>query len=82
VPANPGLERFETRHGVVQVVPRPAGTAGFADLLRDAETMNLGDFSAATVASLAAIVRSKDVVGGGDEHAAVGTLRQSVARAA
>jgi hypothetical protein len=66
----------------VQVVPRPAGTVGFTDLLRDAETMRLGDDLAVTVASLADIVGTKDALGRSDERAAVGTLRQFVAHPA
>lgn len=48
---------------VFDVVFEPAGTAGYADLLQDAETVDLGDDLVARVASPRDLIRMKHAAG-------------------
>lgn len=48
---------FESRHGPIKVVVRPAGTRGYEDLRRKAEPLHLGEGIRAYVASPGDLVR-------------------------
>lgn len=55
---------FETADGLsFDVVFEPAGTAGYADLVHDAATLDLGDGLVVAVASLRDIIRMKQAAG-------------------
>jgi len=55
---------FETRDGVwFDVMFEPPGTGGFADLVQDAATLDLGDGLLVRVASLRDIIRMKQAAG-------------------
>ena len=55
---------LETKEGLwFDVVFEPAGTSGFADLVQDAVTLDLGDGLRARVASLRDLIRMKQAAG-------------------
>ena len=57
----------------------PAGTTGYDDLLRDADTMELGSVRV-RVASLADVIRSKEAAGRKKDRQVLPTLRKLLAR--
>ena len=57
----------------------PAGTTGYDDLLRDADTMELGSVRV-RVASLADVIRSKEAAGRTKDRQVLPTLRKLLAR--
>lgn len=67
-----------TVHGDLHIAVRPAGTAGYADLRRDAATLTLHGVTIA-VASLADVVRSKEAAGRPKDRAALPLLRETLA---
>ena len=55
---------LETRDGLsFDVIFEPAGTAGYADLVQDAKSLDLGDGLVAPVASLRDLIRMKQAAG-------------------
>lgn len=66
---------LHTRYGDLDLVLRPAGTAGYKDLDRDAQTIKLGRL-AVRVASLADVIRSKEAAGREKDRAALPALRR------
>jgi hypothetical protein len=64
--------------GDIDVVTEPAGTAGFADLRRDAVDVELGAGLTVSVASLADIIRSKEAAGRPKDQAALPALRATL----
>jgi hypothetical protein len=63
-----------TRFGELDVTLRPAGTAGYEDLRRDAVRLQLDDLST-QVASLADVIRSKEAAGRPKDLQALPLLR-------
>jgi hypothetical protein len=66
--------------GDIDIVTTPAGTAGFADLRRDAAEVDLGDSLTVSVASLPDIIRSKEAAGRAKDQAALPALRATLER--
>jgi len=69
------VHRFETRHGGVDLLFEPTGTAGYDDLRQKAQQVVLGDVTA-LVASLSDVIRSKEAAGRSDDRVAVPVLRR------
>jgi hypothetical protein len=69
-----------TDRGNLDIVTEPAGTAGFADLRRDAIEVRLGEALTVKVASLADIIRSKEAAGRPKDLAALPALRATLER--
>ncbi|HEY7874391.1 MAG TPA: hypothetical protein VIG64_04635 [Actinomycetota bacterium] len=63
-----------TDHGQLDIVYRPGGTAGYQDLIRAAETLEIGPIQV-RVASLEDIIRSKQAVGRDRDLEQLPTLR-------
>lgn len=70
---------FETRHGELDVVFEPAGTAGYKDLARDSVELDVSGVGV-RVASLADIIRSKEAAGRDKDKAQLPTLRRLLER--
>jgi hypothetical protein len=69
-----------TRFGDLDLVVAPAGTAGYRDLLRDADSLRIAvapDLSV-NVASLADVIRSKEAAGRDKDRAALPLLRRTL----
>ena len=66
---------LQTRHGDLDLVMRPAGTAGYNDLDRDAQTIKLGRVKV-RIASLADVIRSKEAAGREKDRATLPALRR------
>jgi len=68
-----------TRHGDLDLVFEPAGTGGYADLVRDADTLRISIDPEvhAPVASLADIIRSKEAAGRAKDEAVLPLLRRT-----
>lgn len=66
--------------GDVDVVAEPDGTAGYAELCRDALDVTLNDSLRISVASLADIIRSKEAAGRPKDQAALPALRATLER--
>ena len=64
----------------MNVVTQPTGTAGFADLRRDAIDVELGPELTVAVASLPDIIRSKEAAGRAKDQAALPALRATLER--
>ncbi|MCC6930140.1 MAG: helix-turn-helix transcriptional regulator [Gemmatimonadaceae bacterium] len=73
--ARAALHRFETRHGGLDLLFQPTGTAGYDDLRQKALSVALGDVTV-TVASLSDVIRSKEAAGRGDDRVTVPMLRR------
>lgn len=67
--------RVRTRHGLLGIVPRPAGTAGYEDLRAHAVAMTVHAIPL-VVASLHDVVRSKEAAGRTGDRDALPTLRR------
>lgn len=70
--------RLRTKHGDLDIVLRPDGTAGYADLRRDAAPERLGESLTVQVASLADVIRSKEAANRAKDQAALPALRQTL----
>lgn len=68
------VARYEAKAGPLSVVRQPAGTFGYHDLARSAETMNVG--VRVRVASLADVIRSADALARPEHRAVVKLLRR------
>jgi len=66
---------LQTRYGDLDLVMRPAGTSGYEDLDRDAQTIKLGRVQV-RVASLADVIRSKEAAGREKDRATLPALRR------
>ena len=68
-----------TRHGDLDLVFEPAGTGGYTDLIRDADTLRISIDPEvhAPVASLADIIRSKEAAGRAKDQAVLPLLRMT-----
>lgn len=66
---------LHTRRGDLNLVMRPAGTAGYRDLNRDAQSITLGRLQV-RVASLADVIRSKEAAGREKDRATLPALRR------
>lgn len=66
---------LQTRYGDLDLVMRPAGTAGYKDLDRDAQTIKLGRVKV-RIASLADVIRSKEAAGREKDRATLPALRR------
>ena len=62
-------------YGDLDLVMRPAGTAGYKDLDRDAQTIKLGRVQV-RIASLADVIRSKEAAGREKDRATLPALRR------
>jgi hypothetical protein len=69
-----------TSLGDLDIVAEPDGTAGFADLRRDAIDVDLGESLTVAVASLRDIIRSKEAAGRLKDQAALPALRATLER--
>jgi hypothetical protein len=67
-----------TRYGDLDVVFKPPGTGGFADLRRDAVVVELADDARPLVASLADVIRSKEASNRPKDRAQLPALRQTL----
>lgn len=67
--------RFDTRHGYLDLLHRPAGTKGFSDLARDAIDLDLGTVRV-RVAALEDIIRTKQAAGRPRDLEQLPTLRR------
>jgi hypothetical protein len=66
---------LQTRYGDLDLVMRPAGTSGYEDLDRDAQTVKLGRVQV-RIASLADVIRSKEAAGREKDRATLPALRR------
>lgn len=69
-----------TKHGDLDVVTAPAGTAGYSDLIRDADQLRVAidpDLRV-NVASLADVIRSKEATGREKDRAVLPLLRRTL----
>src|SRR5207248_7989788 len=66
---------LQTRYGDLDLVMRPAGTGGYQDLDRDAQTVKLGR-AQVRIASLADVIRSKEAAGREKDRATLPALRR------
>jgi hypothetical protein len=69
-----------TRHGDLDLVFTPPGTAGYEDLRRDAFAVEIGDGVHVRVASLADVIRSKEASNRPKDRAQLPALRQTLER--
>lgn len=71
---------FTTRSGDLDIVFRPAGTIGYADLLRSADELVVSQDGVVTVAvaALADVIRSKEASGREKDRAALPLLRRTL----
>jgi hypothetical protein len=70
---------LETRDGLpFDVVFEPAGTAGYADLVQDAATLDLGDGLVVAVASLRDLIRMKQAAGRPKDLAQIPALEATI----
>jgi hypothetical protein len=67
------IVNLRTRYGALDVSKRPAGTDGYADLVRHAIVMQVADFQV-TVAALSDVIRSKEAADRTKDHQALPTL--------
>jgi hypothetical protein len=67
-----------TRAGDLDIVYVPAGTQGYADLVRDSLEIDLGDGVLVRMASLADVIRSKEAAGRVKDQAQLPALRQTL----
>jgi hypothetical protein len=69
-----------TRHGDLDIVFEPAGSQGYADLIRDADTMRVQvrPEILAPVASLRDVIRTKEAAGREKDRAALPMLRRTL----
>jgi hypothetical protein len=65
-----------TRYGQLDLIHRPAGTEGYRDLARSAETTDLGSGLEVQVAALQDVIRSKQAVGRQRDLEHLPTLRK------
>ncbi len=70
---------LDTLYGDLDISFVPTGTEGFADLRRDAVTLNVGDLTV-VVASLGDIIRSKQAANRDKDQLTLPTLREILAR--
>ena len=85
-PFDPGLLEHAavwtliTKHGDLDLVVSPAGTAGYQDLIRDADELKVATEPdlAVQVASLADVIRSKEAAGREKDRAALPLLRRTL----
>lgn len=73
--ASMSLLNLTTRFGDLDISIEPIGTAGYEDLVRDAEPFQLGGVRV-LVASLADVVRSKEAAGRDKDRLVLPTLRR------
>jgi hypothetical protein len=73
------ITSFTTRWGRLDVIFEPAGTTGFTDLIRDAQTFQFGGLSL-RVASLRDVIRSKQASGRETDLAQLPALRKLLER--
>jgi hypothetical protein len=81
-----GEERFgkiwtlTTKHGDLDLVMTPAGTGGYADLIRDSEELRIAvdPELRVNVASLADVIRSKEAAGRDKDRATLPLLRRTL----
>lgn len=73
--ANMSLLNLTTRFGDLDISIEPIGTTGYEDLVRDAESFELGGVRV-LVASLADVVRSKEAAGREKDRLVLPTLRR------
>jgi hypothetical protein len=66
---------FETKHGDLDVVLNPAGFAGYGTLVTEATIEQVGEVAVA-IASLEAVIRSKEAAGRPKDLAVVPVLRR------
>jgi hypothetical protein len=71
---------LHTRYGDLDLVMRPAGTAGYKDLDRDAQTIKLGPVEV-RIASLADVIRSKEAAGREKDRVTLPGLRRLLGEA-
>ena len=71
---------FTTRFGDLDLVFLPAGTGGYADLVRGADRLAVSQDGTVTVAvaALADVIRSKQAAGREKDHAALPLLRRTL----
>jgi hypothetical protein len=69
-----------TKHGDLDVMLAPAGTAGYDDLRRDAFEVDLGAGVRVYVASLADVIRSKEASNRPKDRAQLPALRETLER--
>ncbi len=69
-----------TRFGDLDLVVTPDGTAGYPDLIRDADALRVavGPDLVVEVASLADVIRSKEAAGREKDRAALPMLRRAL----
>ncbi len=85
-PFDPGLLSssqvwtLTTKHGDLDVVMVPAGTAGFRDLIRESDHLLIAEDPdlKVNVASLADVIRSKEAAGREKDRAALPLLRRTL----
>jgi hypothetical protein len=71
---------LHTRYGDLDLVMQPAGTAGYKDLDRDAQTIKLGSVPV-RIASLADVIRSKEAAGREKDRVTLPGLRRLLGEA-
>lgn len=71
---------LSTAKGDLDVAFEPSGTAGFADLVRNAERYELEGGVTVVVASLADVIRSKEAAGRAKDRQALPLLRELLER--
>lgn len=78
--ASATISTLVTRFGDLDLVMEPAGTAGYADLRRDAEDLTVSHSPKVVVpvASLADVIRSKEASGRDKDRAALPLLRRTL----
>lgn len=76
-----GIWNLVTSHGVLDISMVPSGTAGFADLKRDAQAHSIFGILV-PVASLADVIRSKQAANRNKDLRVLPTLREILARRA
>lgn len=67
--------RFDTKHGFLDIIYRPAGTQGFRDLAASARDQDVGSVQV-RVASLEDVIRSKQAIGRPRDLEQLPTLRR------
>lgn len=70
-----GFLRFDTKHGFLDLLYKPAGTGGFRDLARSATKEDVGSIGV-LIASLEDVIRSKQAVGRPRDLQQLPTLRR------
>jgi len=71
--------KLTAKHGDLDISHRPSGTAGYADLVREAVSITMGG-TPVQLASLADIIRSKEAAGRDKDRRALPVLRELLAQ--